>query len=187
MNVIEAVSTRRSVRNYTDELIDRDTLEELIRLGTMAATAGNMQLWGFVVIQGKDVIAGYEEPVKADLLARTDEYPNPERYRRALGNPDYNIFHNAANMILIYGKSEYPFYVHDCTLAAANIMLAGHEMGIGSCWIGFAHYYFNSPDFKASQSVPKEYDLVSVMTLGYPAKPVIRGPIRKKPRIFSWI
>jgi nitroreductase len=185
MNVIEAISTRRSVLSYTEELITQDKLEELIRLGTFAATGSNMQPWGFVIVQGKERIAGYNEEVKAELLANLDKYPHLQQYQKGLENPGFSVLNNASNMILIYGSPESYYYKIDCTLAAANIMLAGREMGIESCWIGFGEYYFNSPGFKAAQNVPKEYDLVCVLTVGYPAKPVTQGPTRKDPLIFK--
>ena len=185
MNIIEAISTRRSVRTYTDEMIEREKLDELIKLGTLAASGSNMQPWGFVIMQGKEEIGKHDEPAKAALLAYLDKDSRFERYRKHAENPDYRIFHNASNMILIYGDGSRPFYINDCTLAASNIMLAAHGMGMGTCWIGLAHGYFNSPEFKASQSVAEGYELVCAMTIGYPAEPVTKPAIRKDPIIFN--
>lgn len=43
MDILEAISARRSVRAYTDQLIPRETIDQLLRLGTMAATGSNQQ------------------------------------------------------------------------------------------------------------------------------------------------
>lgn len=185
MNVIEAITTRRSVRAYTDELIDRDTLVELVRLGTLAASGSNMQPWGFVILQGKDLIAQHDKVLKADLLANLEKYPHLQQYRGGLENPRFSPLNNASNMILIYGCPKSHYYKIDCTLAAANIMFAGREIGIENCWVGFGEYYFNSPAFKTDHGVPEDYDLVCAMTIGYPAKPIKQGPTRKEPIIFN--
>jgi len=36
--------------------------------------------------------------------------------------------------------------VEDCALAAENLMLAAHGVGLGSCWIGLAQGLLNTPD-----------------------------------------
>ena len=185
MNVIEAISTRRSIRAYTDELIAQEKLEELIRLGTLAATGSNMQPWGFVTLQGEAAIEEHNKILKADLLANLDKYPHLQQYRKGLENPNFSTLNNASNMILIYGSPKSHYYKIDCTLAAANIMLASREMGVESCWIGFGEYYFNTPEFKDAHGVSMDYDLVSALTLGYPKNSVAEGPARKKPLIFK--
>jgi nitroreductase len=182
MSVFEAISTRRSVRNFTDEIISRDTMDELIRLGTLAASASNLQPWAFLILQGKDEILKHDEPAKAKRLAVS---ASDDRYRKTLSNPDYRVFQNSSNMILIYGNANFPFYVNDCTLAAANIMLAAHAMGLGTCWIGLGADYLNSAEFKNKYKVEDGYELVCAMTIGYPASLVTKVPPRRKPIMFN--
>lgn len=182
MSVFEAISTRRSIRNFTDEIISRETMNELIRLGTMAPSASNLQPWAFLILQGKDEILKHDEPAKAKRLANT---PNESVYYKMLSNPDYRVFQNSSNLLLIYGNANFPFYVHDCTLAASNIMLAAHAMGLGTCWIGLGADYLNSAEFKSEYEVEDGYELVCAMTIGYPVKAVSRGPARRKPIIFN--
>ncbi len=182
MSVFEAISTRRSVRNFTDEIISCETMDELIRFGTMAASARNKQPWAFLVMQGKEEILKHDEPAKAKRL---ETLPINTPYHRLLSNPDYRVFQNSSNLLLIYGNAKSPFYVNDCTLAAANIMLAAHGIGVGTCWIGFAAEYLNSSEFKSAYGVEDGYELVCAMTIGYPASEIKKVPPRKEPIIFN--
>lgn len=184
MEVIECINTKRSVRAYTDEILSKETISELIELGTKASTGSNMQPWGFLVIQGKDKLDMMSEQIKRELLENMACYPHLEQYKSWLENPKYSVFNHSSNLIAIYGNQSSYYYREDCTLAAGNIMLAAHSMGIGSCWIGFAEYYMNSQEIKAKYQIPKEFQLVCTMTLGY-KKAELTPPKRNKPLMFE--
>ena len=66
----------------------------------------------------------------------------------------------------------------------ANIMLAAHAKGIGSCWIGFAQDFMDRPEIKARYKVPEQCRFVSALSLGY-AKGHLPEAQRKEPVIFN--
>lgn len=185
MNVIDCINARRSGRIYTDESISRATMQKLIELGTKAATGSGMQPWGFVVIQNKDEIARMSDEIKVFILAHLDEYPYFKQYEKWMINPKFNAFNRAETVLVIYGDPASHWYVYDCTLAASNIMLAAWDMGIGTCWIGFAHQYMNTSEFKAKYNVPENFELVCPMSMGYLKNPLDPGE-RKPPVVFNW-
>ena len=43
MELMEAIYNRRSVRFYTEETVDKDTIEKLIKAGIQAPSAMNVQ------------------------------------------------------------------------------------------------------------------------------------------------
>ncbi|AZV58271.1 nitroreductase family protein [Clostridium sp. AWRP] len=184
MEVLECISSKRSVRAYTDEVISKETITNLIELGTKASTGSGLEPWGFVVIQDKKEIDSLSEATKQYLLKHIEEYPHLSQYESWLNNPKYNIFNNAGTVLVIYGNKESHWHVYDCSLAAGNIMLAAHSMGIGTCWIGFAEVLLNTKEFKEKHGVPENYELVSTMSMGY-MKTKLTPPERKKPLIFS--
>ena len=47
-------------------------------------------------------------------------------------------------MLIVLAKKERPTYVYDGSLVMGNLMLAAHELGIGSCWIHRAKEEFES-------------------------------------------
>ncbi|GEM_PF-8488 len=184
MDVKEAIRTKRSVRVYTDELLPKETMMELIELGTKASTGSNLQPWGFLTIRGKEELNEMSEQIKRELLENLDEYPHLKQYKSWLENPKFSVFNHAGNLIVIYGNKESYYYREDCSLAAGNIMLAAHSMGIGTCWIGFAEYYFNSREIKEQYQIPEDFELVCVMTAGY-KKVELEPPKRREPLLFG--
>lgn len=184
MDIFEAISTKRSIRAYTDEAIPAQTLRELITLGTKASTGSGMEPWGFVVIQGKEEIEGWSERIKAYLLEHLEDFPYLKQYESWLHNPKFSVFNHAGTLLILYGDPQSHWYKYDCTLAAGNIMLAAHAMGIGTCWIGFSEYMLNTSEFKAKYGVPEDYQLVCPLSMGY-SKVSLDAPKRKAPRIFS--
>lgn len=184
MDIIQTINTRRSVRKYLDKPVNNDTMRELIRLGTMAATGSGLEPWGFVVLQNKEEIDALSEAVKQDLLAHFDEVPHLHRYEKWLHNPKLHVFNHAHTLLVIYGNTQSYYHQQDGTLAAANIMLAAHSMGIGSCWIGFAEFYLDTPAFKKAHNIPEEFKLVCPLSMGYTAAP-LAPPTRKEPLVFG--
>ena len=85
---------------------------------------------------------------KSHMLATMADSPHADHFRWRLSNPDFQIFYHAPVVILISGAAEGPWIVEDCALAAENLMLAAYAAGLGTCWIGFAQNYLNTPDGK---------------------------------------
>lgn len=185
MNLIDCLKTRRSGRIYTDRKISGETLQELIDLGIKAPTGSNYQPWGFVVIEDKAEIDSYSEAIKADMLANLDNMPAFKQYEKWMTNPKFHVFNRAQTLLVVYGDTRTPWYIYDCTMAAYNIMLAGWAMNIGTCWIGFAHKLFGSPEIKAKYNVPEHFELVCPMSMGYLKNPLEPGE-RKPARVFNW-
>lgn len=184
MDALECISTKRSVRTYKDMEISKDDLEYLIKMGTMASTGSNLQPWGFVVINGKNKLEEISIKIKQELLENLDKYPHLQQYEGWLKNKRYNVFNHASTVLLVYGNQNSHYYREDCVLCTGNIMLAGHAMGIGSCWIGFGEYHFNTSIFKSEHNVPEEFQLVSTLSLGY-KKSESAPPKRNEPKIFN--
>lgn len=185
MNLTDCLNSRRSGRVYTDAAISKETLQELINIGVKAPTGSNYQPWGFVVIQDKAEIDRLSEIIKTELAANLDNFPGLRQYEKWFANPKFHVFNRAATLIVVYGDTNTPWYAYDCTMAAYNIMLAAWDMQIGTCWIGFAHHHFNLPEFKSKYNVPRHFELVCPMSMGYLQN--TPAPCERKPaQIFNW-
>jgi hypothetical protein len=66
----------------------------------------------------------------------------------------------------------------DCWLAAANLILAATEVGLGSCCIGFAIPVLNTPDVLAEIGLPAAGVAVAPILIGYPVAST-DGPKRR--------
>ena len=184
MDTIECINSKRSIRAYEETQIPYETVMELLTLGTKASTGSNHQPWGFVVIQDAREIEDLSKNIKAYLLENLEKYPYLSQYEAWLQSEKYSIFNNASTLIVVYGNTDSHWYIYDCTLAAGNIMLAAYSKGIGTCWIGFAEYYFNKPEFKKKYKIPENYELVAPLSCGY-IKGTVKPPERKPPVVFN--
>ena len=185
MELMEAIYKRRSVRFYTEETVDKATIEKLINAGIQAPSAMNVQPWAFGVIQDKALMQKISDETKAYLLASISEKPYLECYRQLFSNPEFNIFYHAPVLLTILAKPEGPFPACDCNLAAQNVMLAAHSIGLGSCWIGFAQMSLNTPELKEQLGIPKEYTIAAPLVIGHPAK-ASATVIKREPEMVFW-
>ena len=185
MELMEAIYNRRSVRFYTEEAVDKDIINKLIKAGIQAPSAMNVQPWAFGVIQDKALMQKISDETKAYLLASISAKPYLECYRQLFSNPEFNIFYHAPVLLAVFGKPEGPNPACDCALVAQNIMLAAHSLGLGSCWIGFAQMSLNTPELKKQLGIPQEYVAVAPIIIGHPAKtsPEI---FKREPQILFW-
>jgi nitroreductase len=184
MNVIDAVHHRRSVRDYTSEPVDKAVLRRLIEAAVWAPSAINEQPWHFMVLQDQNRLDAISRQAKAHLLA-APAGSTPSHLREMLENPDFQIFYHAPVLIVVSAVRGGPWAIEDCALAAQNLMLAASAEGLGSCWIGFAQSWLQTPEGKKALEVPAESLPVAPIIVGHPASTPEPVP-RKEPHI-RWL
>jgi nitroreductase len=185
MQLQEVIAGRRAIRDYTDQPVSKATVESLIKAATMAPSAMNEQPWAFVVIQDKPLLKQYSDRAKILCAETLGPGSAHEELGEMLSNPSFNIFYNSGTLIVIWAKPTGQHPDWDCCLAAQNLMLAAHDMGLGSCPIGLAWPCLEQPDVKSDLNLPVDYLAVMPIIIGYPRRPV---PFveRKEPEILCW-
>ena len=122
MDVMQAIMTRRTIRKFIQEEIPAPMLRDLVDAARLAAHGGNVQPLRYVIVT--------KNPLREQVFETT---------KWAACIPDGTPKEGERPMayIIIYAdetiKKE---CMVDAGAAVTNIMLAAHEMGIGSCWIG---------------------------------------------------
>jgi len=185
MELKHVIYHRRSIRDYTDQPVDRETVMELIRAATQAPSAINQQPWAFVVIQDTELLKSFSDRAKLLCAMTMQAGAMPAELEKLLADPAFNIFYNAGTLIVICAKpiGQHPDW--DCCLAAQNLMLAAHDMHLGTCPIGLAWPLFEQTEVKHELRIPADYASVLPIIVGYPHKP---APLvdRKEPEIVCW-
>jgi nitroreductase len=87
--------------------------------------------------------------------------------------------------VLISAAAQGPWIVEDCALAAENLMLAAYAAGLGTCWIGFAQGFLNTPDGKKLLELPQAWVPVAPIIVGRPKTVTVDVP-RKAPDV-RWV
>ena len=154
--VLDNLMTRTSIRAFTDQPVEAEQVELLLRAGMAAPTAVNKQPWAFVVVQDRAAL---------DQLREV--------------HPNARMLASAQLAIVVCGDMEKAlegtardFWVQDASAATENILLAAHALGLGAVWCGV----YPSPDRVAAVSevlgLPGSIVPLNIVTMGYPAAEV---------------
>lgn len=151
MNTLEAISTRRSVRQYEERPIAEEIINQLLRAAMQAPSARNEQPWHFIVITDKALLA---------------EIPRI--------HPHAAMAPHAAAAILVCGDPELTpvpgYLIQDCCLAAHTILLAAHELGLGAVWTGIYPREERMQAMRTLFKIPTRIMPLALIPLGYPAE-----------------
>jgi nitroreductase len=187
---LAAIHERRAVRSYSDDPVDRETIDHLLDAAVWAPSAMNGQPWAFVVIRRPEVLMRleteaatlyFDEPLVPELAALSPA--DLQQLRDLVVTPGFSIFHGAPALIVIYATGEEA--IPDCYLAAENLMLAATALGLGTCPIGLARPCFDRPGTKAEFGVPTGYVCALPVVLGV-ASVGAEAPPRTPARVLAW-
>lgn len=188
---IDHIKKRRSIRSYRNEPIERETIEQIIQVGSYAPSAKNTQPWRFIVISNPDVISELSNEVKNEIKRLLKwrfikrfvhhELRNQDTLRFLYGVSlvkEDSIFFKAPVVVFIVTENK-RFYDESCACCAENMMLAAHVLGLGSCWIGLAHFIGLNKRLINRIGVPANHHIASVLIFGYPQESIAKPSIRK--------
>jgi nitroreductase len=142
---IQAMHSRRSIRAYTPQPVDRAIIEEIIDCARLAPTAMNDQPWEFVVLTEKSSLT---------------------RIPPLLGHAEFIA--NAALCVLVLARPS-TCAVEDCCAATENLLLAAEAHGLGACWVAGAPQTY-APVIAKAFGAPDTLTLISIVSVGYPAE-----------------
>jgi nitroreductase len=145
MDALEALKTRRSVRAYASEAVDRDVIADLIDCGRLAASANNVQPWEFVAVTDRGMLA------------------------RIAAVTDWGKFIAGAGACIVVLSRDTKYYLEDGSAATENILVAARAHGLGGCWVAGDKKQY-APAICRLVGAPEEYRLISVISIGYPAE-----------------
>jgi nitroreductase len=152
MEFFEALTTRYSVRGYTDEAVPDDALEQVLEAGRRAPTAANRQPFRIIVAHTR----GREEEL-ARVYGRGWFTQAP--LVLAVVALDAEAWHRAAD-----GKSSADV---DAAIVMDHLILAAAALGLGTCWIAA----FDPVATREVFGLPDDVEPIVLTPLGYPAKP----------------
>jgi nitroreductase/NAD-dependent dihydropyrimidine dehydrogenase PreA subunit len=101
-------------------------------------------------------------------------------------NEKYDVFLNAPVLILVLGDTRgISEPVIDCALAAHNMVLTAHSLGLGSCYIGFTKLLATLPELREKLGIRWPYRVMTSVVVGYPRTQIDRAVARERPRV-TW-
>ncbi len=173
METLEAIRTRRSVRRFLDRPVEPGKLRAVLDAARMAPSWANLQCWRFVVVQDAEARARISElSYVAEFFATAGYKSNPAQ--KGLAQAPVVIVACADP-----GRSgtlrDQQYYMSDLGIAAQNLMLAAHAVGLGTVFVGV----FEEEGLSELLGIPAGIRIVGLFPLGYPQDPGKAGPPRK--------
>ena len=161
--VIDAIMSRRSIRQYKDTPVERELLQKIAECGVHAPNAMNKQEWEVRIVDDAAYLNEVTELMKVDMpfFVKSDE-PN---FR--------NGFRNATAIIAVACPDEpMGMTLINIGLMGENMCLAAQELGLGTCVMAGPSAFLTNNE-KAKPYLDKlgfneGYKLRYVLGVGYP-------------------
>lgn len=158
MTLSEIIQRRRSIRKFLDKPVEREKIEACAETARLAPSADNVQPWRFLVVDEPELRADLGEAAFSGIYRPCRFAVKAPVVVILLAQPDV-----VANKL---GKAVQgtQYYLLDIGIAGEHFVLAATEMGLGTCWVG----WFSKRGVRKLLNIPRKYDIVAMIALGYP-------------------
>lgn len=168
---LENIKTRRSIRKYKPDMVPQEILDQIIEAGLYAASGMGQQNTIIIQVTKKEL---------RDQISKMNQEIGGWK-------EGFDPFYGAPAMLIVLAKKDWPNRVYDGSLVMGNLMLAAHDLGIGSCWIHRAKQEFETEwgkEFLKSLGIEEEYEGIGHCALGYVDGEYPKAPAIKENRVF---
>lgn len=193
MTPAECIRSRRSIRRFHSAPVPRELIEQAVELAAWAPSAGNRQDWSFTAVTSDCLKRAMAEAVRlrwSEILGRHEEsgvFDEMRWYTAEFGN-----FEDAPVVIAISVRAPGALQqqiageaarsvsgsLASGAMAAQNLMLAAHSLGLGSCCLTGA--LVAEDDLKRILGLGPREEIVCLVKMGWPAEtpqPPARKPL----------
>ena len=168
-DLMEIIKGRRSIRRYQDQEIPEQDLNQVLEAIRWSPSWANTQCWEAIVIKDLSIKQKLQEVLST-------------------GNPATKAIGEAPVVIALCGKLERSGYkkgeattkfgdwfMFDLGIATQSLCLAAHNLNLGTVIVGL----FNHNKAGDILKVSKDYEVVALVPLGYPAQKGSAPPRRE--------
>lgn len=154
MTFIDILRNRRSIRKYTDQKIEPEKIELLKEAVLRSPSSKNIDPWEFVFVDNSEILLKLKQckqhgatPLETAQLA----------------------------VVICADENKNDVWVEDCSIASILLQLTAQSLDLGSCWIQIRNRVFSEQITSEKYvqdllSIPDNFRVVSIVSLGYPAK-----------------
>jgi nitroreductase len=185
MDIYEAISKRRTVRDFKDKPVELDAIKRIIDAGLRAPTNNHLRQWEFVLVTEKEVRLAVIEAIDKHRSARDserllDSWGYTDQYQRDMYidaiPKQYRMLLQAGCLMIPCFRQESPLLKPDSLSALnglasiwcciENMLLAAVAEGI----FGVTRIPFDREiqHLRSVLHIPEEYAIPCYLALGYP-------------------
>lgn len=191
MDLLKAIENRRSTRAFSDKPVERQTLEELIRLGTQAPSAINLQPWEMAVVSGEErkrlsrVLVkrmkerniscgpGAKKPLSDAYMDRQrgllnsilPHLPEDMPFQNFINEGSCNFYGAPTAIIIVQDEVFSSARLTDIGVLVGYLVLAAHGLGLNTCPIGIITAF--ADDIREELNISEEKQVVIGVAVGY--------------------
>lgn len=180
MELDNCIFSRRSIRKFKKQKVEKTKLIKIIEAGRWAPSGGNAQPWKIIVVRNPDVIDKMRSSIRSQI------HQNKEKKANLFRNLKFGTFFNAPIIIAVCVnlKSSECFLknsnfstvdklidnteIISTGAAIQNMLLKIHDLGLGACWCRID--YYKREALENCLNIRDPYTLIANIAVGYPAE-----------------
>lgn len=148
---MKAILDRRSIRKYTDQKIDKETIQKILAAGMSAPSARDERPWEFIVVENPETLK--------DMAQLTP-------YAGMLANAPLG-------MVICANTKQHlnmEYDSQDCAAVTENMLVEANYLGIGTCWLGGYPNQDRLDNISNYFKLPEHIQPMWMISFGYPAE-----------------
>lgn len=173
MDMIQAIRSRRSIRKYTDQPIEKEKLDLILEAGLFAPNPGGRQGTKIIILDDKDLI---------DRIGVVNANCENRNWNIGVSKEQPSIIDDKSIKSGFYGcpalaivcvprsSKQHVNQIGAAFVCAQNITLEAYDLGIGSCIVGRAEATFTQPgmqEYLDAWGLDPNYMPLVFVCLGY--------------------
>ena len=181
--LVERLEKRCSVRDFANEPVAHEIIEEILEAGRLSPSGGNEQPWKFALVKDRELIGKITETAynqvwmedAAFLVVLITALVPDEKGGRDIQKARYPDYEKQIEKmdLLFYGRINQE--EHQTKIPGTHMVLAALEHGVGSTWVS----YFNVDELQELLELSQSQIPSEILAFGYPEQPM--KSTKKKP------
>lgn len=152
---LRTLHQRTSIREFTQQEVEEEIIEQVLRAAMAAPSSRNVQPWRFYVIRNRALLQRLASELPFARMLDHAPMAIVVAGDISMGNPTGEQIHN---------------WKLDCSAATQNLLLAAHALGLGAVWTGVYPYEQRIATVRTLLKLPDHIIPLNVIPIGYPAQ-----------------
>jgi len=184
--------SRRSIRSFREEAVDRGILARLIDIARHAPSAHNAQPVHWLVVEDREEVQRLAA-LTVDWMRHVLEHKpdlarglSLDRVVKRWEEGRDPVCRHAPHLVLAHAPKTAMSPQVACTIALTHLELAASALGLGACWAGYLTRAAGSfSPLLEALDLPAGHQAYGGMLIGYPRYQYHRIPLRNRPPV-TW-
>ena len=147
--LLELSLKRRSIRRYTDEVIDENVINNIMKVALTAPSSFGHRPVEFVIVKDKETI---------QKLADCKSFGGSQ------------IIGADAVIVVMVNQDRGEFWIEDGAIASSYILLAAEQYNVGACWVQIRNRRglkkTSDEEIRDLLNIPDNYAVLNLVALG---------------------